>query len=155
MFRQIVAHRWSAGLGDEAKEAFRTALMSLRGIPELVDLQAGDDARLFAGNFDYVAVLDFADFTAAQCARTASSSSSRPPGHYRTGTRSGGRRRNCSNRIGSNSRPASAPSSWFAASATRAYARSTPRASSGSALASFRHTTATDPAAIISNLDRT
>ncbi len=61
-----MAHRWSAGLGDEAKEAFRTALRGLRGIPELVELHAGDDAGHFAGNFDYVAVLDFADFAAAR-----------------------------------------------------------------------------------------
>jgi hypothetical protein len=66
MFRQVVAHRWSAGLGEEAKEAFRTALLALREIPELVELQAGDDAGHFAGNFDYVAVLDFADFAAAR-----------------------------------------------------------------------------------------
>jgi len=66
LFRQVVAHRWSAGLGDEAKEAFRTALKGLRGIPELVELHAGDDAAHFADNFDYVAVLDFADFAAAR-----------------------------------------------------------------------------------------
>ncbi len=66
LFRQVVAHRWSAGLGDEAKEAFRAALEGLRGIPELVELHAGDDAGHFADNFDYVAVLDFADFAAAR-----------------------------------------------------------------------------------------
>jgi catechol 2,3-dioxygenase-like lactoylglutathione lyase family enzyme len=66
MFRQVVAHRWSAGLADEDKEAFRAALDGLRGIPELVELQAGDDAAHFAGNFDYVAVMDFADFAAAR-----------------------------------------------------------------------------------------
>ncbi len=66
MFRQVVAHRWSAGLGDQAKRAFRTALTGLREIPELAELQAGDDAGQFEGNFDYVAVLDFADFAAAR-----------------------------------------------------------------------------------------
>jgi catechol 2,3-dioxygenase-like lactoylglutathione lyase family enzyme len=66
LFRQVVAHRWAAGLGDEAKEAFRTGLQGLRGIPELAGLRAGDDAGHFAGNFDYVAVLDFADFAAAR-----------------------------------------------------------------------------------------
>jgi catechol 2,3-dioxygenase-like lactoylglutathione lyase family enzyme len=66
MFRQVVAHRWSEGLDDEAKEAFRAALHALRGIPELVELQAGDDAGHFADNFDYVAVMDFADFGAAR-----------------------------------------------------------------------------------------
>lgn len=66
LFRQVVAHRWSAGLGEEPKEAFRSALTGLRAIPELVELQAGGDAGHFAGNFDYVAVLDFADFAAAR-----------------------------------------------------------------------------------------
>jgi catechol 2,3-dioxygenase-like lactoylglutathione lyase family enzyme len=66
LFRQVVAHRWSAGLGDEAKQAFRSALRGLQGIPELAGLRAGDDAGHFAGNFDYVAVLDFADFAAAR-----------------------------------------------------------------------------------------
>ena len=61
-----MAHRWPAGLGDEAKQAFRAALTGLRGIPELAGLHAGDDAGHFAGNFDYVAVLDFADFAAAR-----------------------------------------------------------------------------------------
>src|SRR6266567_7656771 len=66
MFRQVVAHRWSERLGDDAKEAFRAALRGLRAIPELVELHASDDAGHFAGNFEYVAVLDFADFAAAR-----------------------------------------------------------------------------------------
>lgn len=39
---------------------------SLRTIPELVALHHGDDAGHFAGNHDYVAVLDFPDFDAAR-----------------------------------------------------------------------------------------
>jgi hypothetical protein len=33
LFRQVVACRWAAGLGDQAKEAFRTGLQGLRGSP--------------------------------------------------------------------------------------------------------------------------
>src|SRR3954471_18034342 len=39
---------------------------SLRAIPELVALEHRDDAGHFAGNHDYVAVLDFPDFAAAR-----------------------------------------------------------------------------------------
>jgi catechol 2,3-dioxygenase-like lactoylglutathione lyase family enzyme len=39
---------------------------SLRAVPELVALQHGDDAGHFAGNHDYVAILDFPDFAAAR-----------------------------------------------------------------------------------------
>lgn len=39
---------------------------SLRAIPELVALRHGEDAGHFAGNHDYVAVLDFPDFDAAR-----------------------------------------------------------------------------------------
>jgi catechol 2,3-dioxygenase-like lactoylglutathione lyase family enzyme len=66
MFRQVVSHRWSPGLGDGPKDAFRAALSGMREIPDLVALHAGDDAGHFAGNFDYVAVMDFADFAAAR-----------------------------------------------------------------------------------------
>jgi catechol 2,3-dioxygenase-like lactoylglutathione lyase family enzyme len=39
---------------------------SLRAVPELVALHHGDDAGHFAGNHDYIAVLDFPDFAAAR-----------------------------------------------------------------------------------------
>jgi catechol 2,3-dioxygenase-like lactoylglutathione lyase family enzyme len=39
---------------------------SLRAVPELVTLQHSDDAGRFAGNHDYVAVLDFPDVAAAR-----------------------------------------------------------------------------------------
>src|SRR4051812_49131734 len=65
MFRQVVAHRWAPGTDEGARAGFRASMESLRGIPELVALRHGDDAALFAGNYDYVAVLDFADLAAA------------------------------------------------------------------------------------------
>jgi hypothetical protein len=66
MFRQVIAHKWAEELGDDAKKAFRAALHGLRAIPELVELNDGDDAARFEGNFDYVAVMDFADFASAR-----------------------------------------------------------------------------------------
>src|SRR5947209_12278405 len=66
MFRQVVAHRWAPGTDDAARAGFRTSMESLRAIPELVALRHGDDAALFDGNHDYVAVLDFPDFAAAR-----------------------------------------------------------------------------------------
>jgi catechol 2,3-dioxygenase-like lactoylglutathione lyase family enzyme len=66
VFRQVVAHRWTPGTDDAARAGFRASMESLRGIPELVALRHGDDAALFEGNHEYVAVLDFADFAAAR-----------------------------------------------------------------------------------------
>ena len=66
MFRQIVAHRWSARADAAARDGFRTAMESLRTVPELVSLNHRDDAGHFPGNHDYVAVLDFPDFAAAR-----------------------------------------------------------------------------------------
>lgn len=66
MFRQVVSIRWADGVSAEAKHAYRDALDSLRGIPELLELTWGDDARHFEGNFDFVAVMDFADFASAR-----------------------------------------------------------------------------------------
>ena len=66
MFRQVVAHRWVPGTEAVARARFRTAMESLRAVPELVALRHGDDGRFFAGNHDYVAVMDFPDFAAAR-----------------------------------------------------------------------------------------
>jgi catechol 2,3-dioxygenase-like lactoylglutathione lyase family enzyme len=66
VFRQVVAYRWAPGTDAPARAAFRGALESLRVIPELVALRHGDDAGHFAGNHEYVAVMDFADFAAAR-----------------------------------------------------------------------------------------
>ena len=66
MFRQVVASRWSDDASVEAKQAFRDALDTLREIPELLALTWGDDAGHFDGNFDFVAVMDFADFASAR-----------------------------------------------------------------------------------------
>jgi hypothetical protein len=59
VFRQVVAHRWLPGTDAAARAGFRTAMESLRAIPELVALRHGDQGQFFAGNHDYVAVTDF------------------------------------------------------------------------------------------------
>lgn len=66
MFRQVVAHRWAQGTTDEDRRRYREAMDGLRAIPELTALRYGDDAAHFAGNHDFVAVLDFPDFAAAR-----------------------------------------------------------------------------------------
>lgn len=66
MFRQVVAIRWAQGVSTQDKQGFREALEALRQIPELVALTWGDDAGHFEGNFDLVAVMDFADFASAR-----------------------------------------------------------------------------------------
>lgn len=66
MFRQVVAVRWAEGVSPEAKQGYRDALAGLREIPELLALTCGDDAGHFEGNFDFVAVMDFADFDSAR-----------------------------------------------------------------------------------------
>lgn len=66
MFRQVVSIRWAEGVTEEQKEGYRAALEELRAIPELRSLVWGDDARIFEGNFDLVAVMDFDDFPAAR-----------------------------------------------------------------------------------------
>jgi catechol 2,3-dioxygenase-like lactoylglutathione lyase family enzyme len=66
LFRQVVAHRWAAGIDSTARAGFRASMESLREIPELVALSHGEDARVFNGNHDYVAVMDFPDFAAAR-----------------------------------------------------------------------------------------
>ncbi len=66
MFRQVVAIRWAEGIPPEAKQGFRDALDALRAIPELLAMTSGDDAGHFEGNFDFVAVMEFADFDAAR-----------------------------------------------------------------------------------------
>ncbi len=66
MFRQVVAIRWAESASVEDKQGFRDALDALRVIPELLALEWGDDARHFEGNFDLVAVMDFADFDSAR-----------------------------------------------------------------------------------------
>ncbi len=66
MFRQVVAMRWADGVSPEAKQGYRDALGALTEIPELLALTCGDDAGHFEGNFDFVAVMDFADFASAR-----------------------------------------------------------------------------------------
>jgi len=66
MFRQVVACRWAEGVSPEAKQAYRDALDGMRAIPELLAMTWGDDARHFEDNFDFVAVMDFADFESAR-----------------------------------------------------------------------------------------
>ena len=66
MFRQVISITWAEGVSPEAKQAYRDALARLRDIPELLALTFGDDARHFEGNFDFVAVMDFADFASAR-----------------------------------------------------------------------------------------
>lgn len=66
MFRQVIAVRWADQVTSEAKQGFREALDALREIPELLELRWGDDAGHFEGNFDFVAVMDFADFASAR-----------------------------------------------------------------------------------------
>lgn len=66
MFRQVVAIRWADRVSAEEKQEYRDALDALRAIPELLALTWGDDAGHFEGNFDFVAVMDFADFASAR-----------------------------------------------------------------------------------------
>jgi hypothetical protein len=66
VFRQIVAIRWADGVTAEGKQGYRDALDALRQIPELLSLTCGDDAGHFDGNFDFAAVMDFADFGTAR-----------------------------------------------------------------------------------------
>lgn len=66
VFRQVISIRWVEGVTETQKQAYRDALDGLRAIPELLDLRWGDDARIFEGNFDFVAVMDFADFPSAR-----------------------------------------------------------------------------------------
>jgi hypothetical protein len=66
MFRQVVAFRWAEGVSSEAKQGFSDAIDGLRAIPELLAMTCGDDAGHFEDNFDFVAVMDFADFAAAR-----------------------------------------------------------------------------------------
>lgn len=66
MFRQIVAIRWVPEVTEEEKQSYRDAMERLREIPELLALRFGDDAGHFEGNFDFAAVMDFADFDSAR-----------------------------------------------------------------------------------------
>jgi len=66
MFRQVVSIRWAESASPEARQGYRDALAGLRAIPELLAMTFGDDARHFEGNFDFVAVMDFADFASAR-----------------------------------------------------------------------------------------
>ena len=66
MFRQMVGIRWADDVSPRRNRDTVEALDALRGIPELLALTWGDDARHFEGNFDFVAVMDFADFASAR-----------------------------------------------------------------------------------------
>ena len=66
MFRQVISMRWAAGATEAEKQDYRDALDGLRAIPELTDMRWGDDAGIFEGNFDFVVVMDFPDFSAAR-----------------------------------------------------------------------------------------
>ena len=66
MFRQVVAIRWREGTTADERQGYRDALEGLRAIPELVAMTWGDDAGHFEGNFDFVVVMDFADFASAR-----------------------------------------------------------------------------------------
>ena len=66
MFRQVVMYRWREGVTEDALQGLRDAAERMRAIPELVGLTFGDDARHFEGNFDFVVVADFEDFTSAR-----------------------------------------------------------------------------------------
>ena len=66
MFRQVVVSRWAEDVSPEDKQAFRNAINELRAIPELLAMTCGDDAGYFDDNFDFVAVMDFADFASAR-----------------------------------------------------------------------------------------
>jgi hypothetical protein len=58
--------RWKTDVTPEQQQGYRDALESLRVIPELMGLTWGDDAGHFDGNYDIVAVMDFADFESAR-----------------------------------------------------------------------------------------
>jgi hypothetical protein len=66
VFRQVVAIRWAEGVSAEDKQGFLNASDALRAIPEILGLTWGEDAGYFEGNFDFVAVMDFADFESAR-----------------------------------------------------------------------------------------
>ena len=66
MFRQVVAIRRAEGASAADKQGFLAAIDALRAIPEILDLTWGEDAGYFDGNFDFVAVMDFADFDSAR-----------------------------------------------------------------------------------------
>ena len=66
MFRHVISIRWAQGVTAEQKQRYREALEELRSVPELTALTWGDDAGIFEGNFDFVAVMDFPDFAAAR-----------------------------------------------------------------------------------------
>jgi hypothetical protein len=61
-----VAIRWVPEVTEEEKQSYRDAMERLREIPELLALRFGDDAGHFEGNFDFAAVMDFADFDSAR-----------------------------------------------------------------------------------------
>jgi Stress responsive A/B Barrel Domain len=66
VFRQVISIRWKDGVTEQEQQAYRQALDSLRTVPQVLALTWGDDARHFEGNFDLVAVMDFADFASAR-----------------------------------------------------------------------------------------
>jgi hypothetical protein len=66
MFRQVISITWAEGVSPQDKQGYRDALAGLREIPQVLGLEFGDDAGHFEGNFDFVAVMDFADFAAAR-----------------------------------------------------------------------------------------
>ncbi len=61
MFRHVVMFRWSEdGVSDETKTAIAAGLDKLAGLPMTLGYHHGPDAGVSDGNWDYVAVGDFA-----------------------------------------------------------------------------------------------
>ena len=62
MFRHVVLFRWKEGTAEADIQAVRASLMTLPSlIPELRGYQAGPDAGLVDGNWEFAAVADFDD----------------------------------------------------------------------------------------------
>lgn len=60
MFRHCVMFKWAEGVSDEAKAAVSAGLDELANLDAIAHYHHGPDANLSDGNWDYVAVGDFA-----------------------------------------------------------------------------------------------